>query len=260
MQTSQEELLVEYSAGGVAIGRLNRPQARNALNLSLRRKLAAFVKSASEDESIHCIVLAGNERAFCAGADLREYVDASTTEIVLRKMDLSWEALTRCPLPIIAAVRGYALGGGCELAMHADIIVASETAVFGQPEVRIGLMPGGGATQRLPRAVGKATAMHMLLTGSTICAREALSKGLVSAVVPDESVEEEAMKIALQIASLPRLAVQAIKESVIASLNTSLDTGLAMERRTFQTLFSTADKTEGIRSFLEKRDPHFVGR
>jgi enoyl-CoA hydratase/carnithine racemase len=260
MQPPEKELLIEYPASGVVLARLNRPQARNALNLSLRRTLANFIQTISEDESLNCIVLAGTEKAFCAGADLREYVDASTTEIILRKMHLSWEALTRCPLPLIAAVRGYALGGGCELAMHADIIVAGESAVFGQPEVRIGLMPGGGATQRLPRAIGKAAAMQMLLTGSTMGARDALSSGLVSSVVPDEAVEEEAIKIARNIAGLPRLAVQSIKESVLASLNTPLDSGLVIERRIFQTLFSTADKTEGIRAFLEKRAPNFIGR
>jgi enoyl-CoA hydratase/carnithine racemase len=172
-------------------------------------------------------------------------------------MHLLWGAIADCPKPVIAAVRGYALGGGCELAMHADIIIAGESAQFGQPEVRIGLMPGGGATQRLTWAVGKFAAMRMLLTGESISASEALSMGLVSTVVADDCVVPEALKLADKIAALAPLAVQLVKESVIESMNSPLDAGLRFERKAFQMLFSTPEKTEGIRAFLEKRKPVF---
>lgn len=259
LDASTDELLIEYAGPGVVIARLNRPQARNALNLSLRNSLANFFMSVGEDPDIRCVVLAGDAKAFCAGADLREYVDASTIEIVQRNMHAAWQAVAQCPIPIVAAVCGYALGGGCELAMHADIIVAGESAVFGQPEVKIGLMPGGGATQRIPRAIGKARAMDMLLTGRMIPAQEALVTGLISRVTPDAEVEPQANQLAAEIAQLPGLAVRLIKEAVLTSMNAPLDAGLNSERKAFQILFSSHDKKEGIQAFLDKRKPNFKG-
>ena len=250
-------LLEERPAVGLALLRLNRPEVLNALNLQLRRDLAAAFSRLDADPQVCVIVLAGSERAFCAGADLNEYVDATPPEIIGRQMDQLWGAISGCRKPVIAAVRGHALGGGCELAMHADIIVAGERARFGQPEVKIGLMPGGGATQRLTRAVGKFAAMKILLCGEPFDAAAALAMGLVSEVVPDQEVEARALALAAQLAALPALALQFIKEAVLEGMNLPLDQGLQFERKSFQLLFSTADKTEGIRARLEKRPPQF---
>jgi enoyl-CoA hydratase/carnithine racemase len=259
LNTQSGQVIVERPSECVAMVRLNRPQVRNALNLSLRRELASVFHELSDEDAVRCVVITGDDKAFCAGADLHEYVDASPAEIVARNMHLLWGAIAECPKPVIAAVRGYALGGGCELAMHADIIIAGESAQFGQPEVRVGLMPGGGATQRLTWAVGKFAAMRLLLIGESISAREALSMGLVSSVVSDDCVVADALELAERIAMLAPLAVRFIKESVIESMNSPLDSGLRSERRAFQMLFSTADKTEGISAFLEKRKPVFGG-
>ncbi|WP_372659667.1 enoyl-CoA hydratase-related protein [Hydrogenophaga sp.] len=255
---SEAVLIETRPAAGVALLRLNRPAVLNALNLDLRQQLATAFGQLDADASVRCVVLAGSERAFCAGADLGEYVDAEPVEILGRNMDRLWAAIADCRKPVVAAVRGHALGGGCELAMHADIIVAGHSARFGQPEVLIGLMPGGGATQRLTRAVGKYRAMQMLLTGAAIPAQAAFNMGLVSELVEDAAVEAQALKLAGDIAALPVTAVRFIKEAVLQSMNTSLDQGLQAERRSFQLLFSTPEKTEGIRARLEKRAPHFV--
>lgn len=250
-------LLEEYPASGVVLLRLNRPKVLNALNLQLRRDLAAAFTRLDADPQVRAIVLAASERAFCAGADLNEYVDATPPEIIGRQMDQLWGAISGCRKPVIAAVRGHALGGGCELALHADIIVAGERSRFGQPEVKIGLMPGGGATQRLTRAVGKFVAMKILLCGEPFEAAAALAMGLVSEVVPDAEVEARALALASQLAALPVLALQFIKEAVLEGMNLPLDQGLQLERKSFQLLFSTADKSEGIRARLEKRPPQF---
>lgn len=246
----QPLLLRENPADGVALLRINRPQVRNALNLALRHELASAFNALGDDDEVRCIVITGDEKAFSAGADLQEYVDASPTEIMARNMHKLWDAIADCPKPVIAAVTGYALGGGCELAMHADIIVAGESAKFGQPEVRIGLIPGGGATQRLTRVVGKFVAMKLLLTGQRITAAEAQAIGLASDVVPDNQVLIEALKMAREIAALSPLAVRHIKELVLESMNSSLDAGLRQERKAFQLMFSSAEKTELIRAFL----------
>jgi enoyl-CoA hydratase len=257
--TEENHLLLERPGDGVALVLINRPLVLNALNMALRRDLATKFQGLSQDETVRSVVIAGNGRAFCSGADLAEYVDASTVEVVRRNMQLLWGAVADCPKPVIAAVEGYALGGGCELAMHADIIIAGESARFGQPEVRLGLMPGGGGTQRLTRAIGKFQAMKILLTGQMIGAREALQMGLVSEVVSDGQAMTRALEMAQEIAALPILAVQQIKEMVIQSMNVSLEAGLRLERKAFQILFSSADKSEGIRAFLEKRTPKFTG-
>jgi enoyl-CoA hydratase len=244
-------LLRESRGSGVMLLRINRPHVRNALNLELRRALATeFVDLAGQDD-VRCIVITGDDRAFSAGADLREYVDASPVEIIERHMDRLWGAIASCPKPLIAAVRGHALGGGCELAMHADIMIAGDSARFGQPEVRIGLIPGGGATQRLTRAVGKFAAMKLLLSGRQITAHEAKALGLVSEVVPDAEVLAAALDLATEIATYPPFAVRQIKELVLASMNVPLDTGLSLERKAFQLMFSTHEKTDRIRAFLK---------
>lgn len=245
-------LLLEYPVEGVALLRIHRPAVRNALNLALRREIAAMFRELGARDDLRCIVLTGNEKAFCAGADLNEYVDADPIEIAERNMHLLWGAVSECPKPVIAAVQGYALGGGCELAMHADIIVAGASATFGQPEIRVGLIPGGGATQRLPRAIGKFLAMRLLLTGEPLSATEALSHGLVSKVVDDDQVVAEAIRIASAIAAHSPMAARQIKELVLESMNTPLDAGLRMERKAFQLIFATKETTQMIRKFLNK--------
>jgi enoyl-CoA hydratase len=246
-------LLVDRPADGIAVVRLNRPRQRNALNLALRRQLAATFAALGADETVRCVVVTGDERAFCAGADLNEYVDATPPEIIARDIGGLWDAIADCPKPVIAAVHGYAVGGGCELAMHADIIIAGRAARFGQPEVLIGLIPGGGATQRLTRAVGKFLAMRLLMTGEIIDASEAHAIGLVSRLVDDDAVMPEAMRLATQLAALPVLALRQIKELVLTSMSAPLDVGLGSERKAFQLMFATPEKTERIRAFLDKR-------
>jgi enoyl-CoA hydratase/carnithine racemase len=254
---TSEVLLEENPAPGIALLRLNRPDVLNALNLQLRRVLAAAFTRLDADPLVRVIVLAGSARAFCAGADLNEYVDATPPEIIARQMGSLWDAISGCRKPVIAAVRGHALGGGCELAMHADIIIAGQGARFGQPEVKIGIMPGGGATQRLTRAVGKFAAMRILLCGDPFDATAALAMGLASEVVPDAEVETRALQFATQLAALPAMSLQFIKEAVIEGMNLPLEQGLQFERKSFQLLFATADKTEGMRARLEKRSPQF---
>lgn len=244
-------LLRETLDCGVVLLRINRPAVRNALNLELRRALAAEFLALGMDSDVRCIVLTGDERAFSAGADLREYVDATPVEVIERHMDRLWAAIAGCSKPVIAAVRGHALGGGCELAMHADIIIAGEGSRFAQPEVRIGLIPGGGATQRLTRAVGKFAAMLLLLSGRTLAAQDAKTLGLVSEVVADDAVLPAALELAVELATYPEFALRQIKELVLASMNTPLDTGLQLERKAFQLMFSTPEKTDRIRAFLK---------
>ncbi len=254
------EVLLERPETGVAVVRLNRPEVRNALNMAVRTQLAEHFTALGADEATRCIVITGGEKVFAAGADLRDMVERTPVELMTRRSELLWRPIASCPKPVIAAVNGYALGGGCELAMHADIIIAGEGASFGQPEIRVGIMPGAGGTQRLTRAVGKYRAMRMLLTGEPVPARDALAMGLVSDVVPDADVLEAALRIARTIASLPPLAAMQIKEAVLAGQDASLDTAIAFERKAFQLLFATADQKEGMRAFLDKRAPKFEGR
>jgi len=254
------EVLLERAAPDIAVIRLNRPEVRNALSIGVRELLAKYFDDLGSDDATRCIVLTGGDKVFAAGADIRDMVERTPVEILARHTERLWQPVASCPKPVIAAVNGYALGGGCELAMHADIIVAGEGASFGQPEVRVGIMPGAGGTQRLTRAVGKFRAMRMLLTGEPVTARDALAMGLVSEVVPDAEVFDAAMKIARTIAALPPLAVMQIKETVLAGQDASLETAIALERKAFQLLFSTADQKEGMRAFLEKRKPEFTGK
>jgi len=213
--------------------------------------------SLQNNTEVRCVVLLGGEKAFCAGADLKEYLDATTQEISQKKMEIAWDSIRRCQVPVIAAVRGFALGGGCELALLADIVIAGQSAIFGQPEVLVGLMPGGGATQRLIRLIGKARAMDLLLTGRRIKANEALAIGMISRIVEDLSVEEEALNVASQIADGPAASSRLIKQVMLDGADAPLATGLALESKSFQVLFSSRDKREGIQAFLEKRTPEF---
>lgn len=248
-----------HPAPGVTVLRLNRPEARNALNLAVRRELAVHFSELAGDPETLCVVLTGNEKAFAAGADITEMANASAIEMLQRGIHRLLSPIASFPKPLIAAVNGYALGGGCELAMHADIIVAGKGARFGLPEVRLGIMPGGGGTQRLIRAVGKFKAMRMLLTGDLLSAEEAFTANLVSEVVEDAAVETHSISLAAQIASLPPLAAAQIKEIVLAGQDISLDAALALERKGLQLLFASTDQKEGMRAFLEKRTPRFVG-
>jgi enoyl-CoA hydratase/carnithine racemase len=255
-----EVVLLERPAEGVALLRINRPEARNALNLEVRKLIARHLTGLGEDATTRVIVLTGNEKSFAAGADIKEMADAGTIEMLQRGVHKLWRTIAACPKPVIAAVNGFALGGGCELAMTCDIIIAGESAKFGQPEVKIGIIPGGGATQRLTRAVGKYKAMRYILAGDPFGAREAFDMGLVSEVVPDAEVEERAIALAKQISELPPLAIQLAKEAVLAGMEAPLATALALEAKSAQMLFSSQDQKEGMRAFIEKRKPKFSGR
>ena len=245
---------------GYALIQLVRPDVLNAISLQLMTDLVAALEKLDGDDAVKCMIITGNERAFAAGADIREMAEATATEMLARDQFALWERIRKVSKPVIAAVGGFALGGGCELAMACDMIIASETARIGQPEITIGVMPGAGGTQRLTRAVGKAKAMEMVLTGRMITADEALRWGLVNKVVPAESLLAEARAWAAEIASSPPLAVRLAKEAVLTSFDTTIEGGLAFERKNFYLLFATEDQKEGMRSFLEKRRPQWKGR
>jgi enoyl-CoA hydratase len=245
----------------LAIITLNRPDARNALNMKMVTELVQALTELESDDSIRCIVLTGDERAFSAGADIREMVEMSTVDMVRTKHFFPlWDKVGNFPKPIVGALSGYVLGGGLELAMSCDILVAAEGTRLGQPEINIGVMPGGGGTQRLTKAVGKYRAMEMILTGKMITAEEAREAGLVNRVVPKELYFEEAKKLALEISQKAPLAVRLAKEAVLRSFETGLSEGLDVERKNFFMLFSSEDKKEGMQAFLEKRRPSFRGK
>ncbi len=253
-------LLVEEPAPGVRRLRLNRPEARNALSMPLRRVLADAIAQASDDTQVRVVIIAGSEQAFAAGADIKDMAGAGTVEMMGRGVLGLWRATAACTKPVVAAVRGYALGGGCELAMLCDLIVASETARFGQPEIRIGIIPGGGGTQRLVAAIGKHRAMKYLLTGAHFTGREAFEMGLASEAVPDDQVEARALALACEIAALPTLAVQQLKDVALRGMDLPLDAGMSLETKALHLLFSTHDQKEGMAAFIEKRTPDFKGR
>jgi enoyl-CoA hydratase len=244
----------------VALVRIDRPEARNALNTAVREQLADALEALDGDEAVRCMVLTGSPKAFVAGADLRELADLEAVDVLLRDQLRWWERLRHLRTPLIAAVNGYALGGGCELAMTCDMIVAGRGARFGQPEIKVGIMPGGGGTQRLVRAVGKARAMELLLTGRLVDADEAERMGLVTRVVPDEEVVDQALALAATIAEQPPVAARLIKDAASAALDVPLEAGLVHERHNFSLLFATRDQREGMAAFLEKRPPRFTGR
>lgn len=239
---------------------LNRPDVLNALSDELIEALAQKLEALDRDDDIGAIVLAGRGRAFAAGADIKGMADATEEELLRSDRFAKWARIWKVKKPLIAAVHGFALGGGCELVMACDMIVASEEAEFGQPEILIGVMPGAGGTQRLTRAVGKYRAMEIILTGKRVTAYEAYDFGLVNKVVPKELLVSAAQSLAFEIAKKPRVAVLKAKEAILKAGDTALEEGLAFERRLFYSLFSTQDQKEGMRAFLEKREPKFQGR
>lgn len=253
-------VLLDHPAPGIARLRLNRPEAANALSPALQARLAEAFAHLGADPAVRVIVLTGGERVFAAGGDIHSLAGAGPIDILQRHAERLWAPIAQCPQPVIAAVCGYAYGGGAELAMQCDILIAGEGARFALPEVRIGIMPGIGGTQRLVRAVGKFNAMRLLLTGQAVGAAEARVMGLVSQVVPDNQVIAEALATARALAALPPLAVQQIKEVVLAGVDASLDTALMLERKANQLLFATRDQKEGMQAFIDKRPPHFEGR
>lgn len=253
-------ILVERPQDGVVVVRINRPEVHNALSMDVRKELAAAITELEDDGKARAIVITGGEKVFAAGADLVELRQRTLHDRTFRDSRVAWQVLEECRIPLIAAINGLALGGGCELAMHCDIVIAGESAQLGQPEVKLGIMPGAGGTQRFLRAAGKFAAMRFCLTGDWFSAQEALAMGLVSEVVPDEDVQAHALKLASKIAAMPPLAVVAIKEAINLGADASLEAGLAIERRNFQLLFGTEDRGEGIDAFKEKRKPEFKGR
>ncbi len=254
-----EMILTETPAPGVGLARLNRPQALNALNSQITREIFDALEAFDRDDSIGCIILTGSDKAFAAGADIKQMAD--TDAVGMMGDDFTdWSRMSRVGKPIIAAVSGWVLGGGCEMAMMCDLIVASETAKFGQPEISIGIIPGAGGTQRLTRAVGKAVAMEVMLGSRNLTALEAQTAGLVNWVAPVETYLDEAIQLASKIAEMPRVAVRLIKDAVNKAEELPLSAGLDYEKRNFYLAFATEDKTEGMTAFVEKRKPQWKHR
>jgi enoyl-CoA hydratase len=262
MATSQQRLetIRVEQRGRVGLIVLNRPQALNALSSLLATELLVALDGLETDDGVGCIVITGSERAFAAGADIREMASLTHTDVFQRDHLAQWDRVARCRKPLIAAVAGYALGGGCELAMMCDFIIAADNAKFGLPEITIGTIPGMGGSQRLTRLVGKSKAMEMVLTGRLMDAEEAERAGLVSRIVPLAELVDEALKTAERIASLSRPAVMMAKEAVNRAYETTLEEGIRFERRLFHTTFATADQKEGMAAFVEKRSPAFQNR
>jgi enoyl-CoA hydratase len=256
---SSENIIVE-TRGRVGLIRLNRPQALNALNAALIRELAHAVDGFEADGAIGCMVITGSDKAFAAGADIKEMAERAFIEVYLGDFAADWHRVAEARKPVIAAVAGFALGGGCELAMQCDIIIAADNAKFGQPEIKLGIIPGIGGTQRLTHAVGKAKAMDLILTGRMMDAQEAERSGLVARIVPLANLLDEALKTADAIAGMSLPSVLAAKEAVNRALETSLAEGIHFERRIFHSLFATADQKEGMAAFVAKRPPKFENR
>lgn len=244
---------------GVALLRLNRPKELNALNLQLMAELRDALAILDKDENVRAMVLTGNDKAFAAGADIHQMSGKGAIDMLLIDQFSTWEQIRRLKKPLIAAVSGFVLGGGNELVMHCDLVVASETARFGQPEILLGIMPGAGGTQRLTRQIGKVNAMEMVLTGQPIAAKQALAWGLVNRVVPVEVYLDEALRLASEIALRAPLAVRLAKESVLKAQDSNLSEGLEFERKNFYMLFASADQKEGMDAFVNKRPPQFTG-
>ena len=254
------ETIILEKKGKVGLVTLNRPDALNALNAQVVGELGAALDELEADSKIGCIVITGSERAFAAGADIKEMQSKTFVEAYTEDFLSSWGRIERCRKPLIAAVAGYALGGGCELAMMCDFILAADTAVFGQPEINLAIMPGAGGTQRLTRSVGKSKAMEMCLTGRRMDAEEAERSGLASRVVPANELLDEAIRVADAIASNSAPAVMMTKESINRAYETTLAEGLRFERRTFFSLFATEDQKEGMQAFVDKREPNFKNK
>jgi enoyl-CoA hydratase len=260
MMTLTYKNIQTVTEDGIGIITLNRPKVLNALNHELMEELVSALEKFDNDDAVKVIILTGGERAFAAGADISEMQDESTVSIMLKDRFATWDKVRNTKKPIIAAVSGYALGGGCELAMTCDMIIASETAQFGQPEINIGVIPGAGGTQRLTRVVGKHKAMEMILTGRPISAKEAHAMGLVNKIAPVELFMETAKELAREIAAKSPVAVRMAKEAVLKSYDGTLSEGLQFERKNFYLLFSSEDQKEGMKAFLEKRPARFTGK
>ena len=256
---SYEHILVE-TRGKVGVIRLNRPAALNALNAKLKSELASAIDAFEADAGIGCMVITGSEKAFAAGADIKEMADKSFIDVYMGNFTGNWDRAAQARKPIVAAVAGFALGGGCELAMQCDLIIAADNAKFGQPEIKLGVIPGIGGTQRLTRAVGKAKAMDLILTGRMMDAAEAERAGLVARIVPLAQLMDEAMKVAETIAAMSLPSVLAAKEAINRAFETSLAEGVRFERRIFHSLFATEDQKEGMSAFIEKRPPKFKNK
>lgn len=239
---------------------LNRPEVLNALNIDLMIEVVEALEAFDKDSEIGCMVLTGNKKAFAAGADIKEMAEATAVEMLLRDQFARWDKIRKIKKPIIAAVSGFALGGGCELAMTCDMIVASESSKFGQPEINLAVIPGAGGTQRLTKAIGKARAMEMILTGKMFSGKEMFEAGLVTKVVDDEVYLDEALSLAKDICSKPTIAVQLAKEAVLKSFDSTIEAGLEFERKNFYLLFASEDKFEGMKAFVEKRKPQWKGK
>jgi enoyl-CoA hydratase len=252
--------LVITTQDGYALVQLSRPEVLNALNIQIMQDLVQALETLDKDDRVRCIILTGNEKAFAAGADIKEMAGATAMEMLVRDQFARWDRIRKIKKPLIAAVSGFALGGGCELAMACDIIIASETAKFAQPEINIGVMPGAGGTQRLTRATGKAKSMELVLTGRMMPANEALECGLINKIVPVEYYLEEARAMAREIASKPPLAVRLAKEAVLKAFDTTIEGGMEFERKNFYLLFASEDQKEGMKAFVEKRKPEWKGR
>ena len=252
--------ITENIISNVALIELNRPKELNALNLQLMGEMRDALKLLDENEAVRVIVITGNERAFAAGADIKQMAGKTAIDMLNIDQFSTWDQIRKTKKPIIAAVSGFALGGGCELAMTCDMIVASETAQFGQPEIKIGTMPGAGGTQRLTKALGKAKAMELVLTGDFLSAQEAFNYGLVNKVVPVELYLSEALKLATKIAQMSPVGVKLAKESINRSYETHLDEGLHFERKNFYLTFASEDQKEGMDAFVNKRKPDFKGK
>jgi enoyl-CoA hydratase/carnithine racemase len=258
--TAPDPLLVERPSDAIVVFRINRPQVRNALNLEVRARLADEITRHAADEKIRCLIVTGSDAVFAAGADIGEMAEAGPVEVMARNVQKYWRTIMDCPKPVLAAIEGFALGGGLELALCADIIVAGEGARLGLPEVKIGILPGGGGTQKLARLVGRQRAMLLLMTGRMFGAAEALSMGVISEMAPTGQALARAIEIAREIAGMAPIAVMQIKEIVNAGLNAPLETALMLERKALLLQFATSDQKEGMRAFLEKRKPTFEGK
>ena len=253
-------ILVEQYEPFVALVQLNRPKDLNALNLQLMQELSEALQRLDKNDAVRAIIITGNEQAFAAGADIKQMADRSAIDMLRIDQFSTWDQIRKTKKPLIAAVSGFALGGGCELAMTCDMIIASETAKFGQPEIRIGVMPGAGGTQRLTKAIGKAKAMELVLTGRFLSAEEALGYRLVNKVVPVEMYLREAVQLAREIAQMAPIAAQLAKEAVNRSFETHLDEGLHFERKNFYLAFASEDQKEGMKAFIEKRKAEYKGK
>jgi enoyl-CoA hydratase len=253
-------LVTEQYQPGIALIQLNRPKELNALNPQLMGEVRDALLQLDKNDQVKVIIITGNEQAFAAGADIKQMADKSAVDMHIMDQFSTWDQIRKTKKPIIAAVSGFALGGGCEFVMTCDMVIASETAKFGQPEIKIGTMPGAGGTQRLTKAVGKAKAMEMILTGRFITAQEAHFYGLVNKVVPVEMYMHEATELAKEIAQMPAIAVQLAKEAINRSFETQLDEGLMFERKNFYLTFASEDQKEGMKAFIEKRKPVYKGK